>query len=45
MEAARKLQALGATHLTLGTPPDVQGPVVLERLLEARRVLAAELGS
>jgi probable F420-dependent oxidoreductase len=45
VESAKKLQSLGATHLTLGTPPDVQGPAVLERLLEARRVLAAEFGS
>jgi probable F420-dependent oxidoreductase len=44
IESARKLQSLGATHLTLGTPPDVQGPAILERLLEAKRVLAAELG-
>jgi probable F420-dependent oxidoreductase len=45
IESAKKLQALGATHLTLGVPPDVQGPAIVERLLEAKRVLAAELGS
>ena len=38
-------KSLGATHLTLGVPPDVQGPAVIERLLEAKRVLAAEVGS
>jgi hypothetical protein len=45
IESARKLQALGATHLTLAAPPDVQGPAVLERLIEAKQALAAELGS
>jgi probable F420-dependent oxidoreductase len=43
IESAKKLQALGATHLTLGVPPDVQGPAALERLLDAKRVLTAEL--
>jgi len=44
VEAAQKLQALGATHLMLGTPPDVQGAdAVLKRLLEARQALGAEL--
>jgi probable F420-dependent oxidoreductase len=45
IESARKLQALGATQLALSAPADVQGSAVLERLLEARRALAAELGS
>ncbi len=45
IELAKKLQALGATHLTLGAPPDVQGPAIVERLLDAKRVLGAELGS
>ena len=44
VESAKKLQALGATHLMLGTAPDVQGEAVLKRLLEARQVLGAELG-
>jgi probable F420-dependent oxidoreductase len=44
IESAKKLQALGATHLILGVPPDVQGPAIVERLLEAKRVLGAELG-
>lgn len=43
VESAKKLQALGATHLALGTPPDVQGADILKRLLEARQVLGAEL--
>jgi probable F420-dependent oxidoreductase len=43
IESARKLQALGATHLAVGTPPDVQGEAVVKRLLEARQVLGAEL--
>jgi probable F420-dependent oxidoreductase len=45
VESAKKLQALGATHLALGTPPDVQGEDVLKRLLEARQVLGAELSA
>lgn len=43
LEAARKLQSLGATQLALSTPPDVQGSAALERIIEARNVLAAEL--
>ncbi len=45
VESAKKLQSIGATHLTLGVPPDVQGPAIIERLLEAKRVLASEVGS
>ncbi|HLZ31224.1 MAG TPA: TIGR03619 family F420-dependent LLM class oxidoreductase [Chloroflexota bacterium] len=45
VESAKKAQALGATHLALGTPPDVQGEAVLKRLLEARQVLGAELSA
>ena len=44
LEAARKAHALGATQLTIGAPPDVQGAALLERLVEARRVLGAEFG-
>jgi probable F420-dependent oxidoreductase len=44
IDTARKVQALGATHLMLGPSPDVQGvDAVLKRLLEARQALAAEL--
>lgn len=45
VESARRAQALGATYLTLTPPPDVTGPAVLERLLEARTTLASELGA
>jgi probable F420-dependent oxidoreductase len=44
IESARKLQALGATHLNLGTPPDLQGDAALKRLIEARQALADGLG-
>jgi probable F420-dependent oxidoreductase len=45
IESARALQALGATHLNLSTPPDVPATETLPRLIAARRVLADELGS
>jgi len=46
IETARKLQALGATHLMLGASPDVQGvDAVLRRLLDARRALGGALGA
>ncbi|MBV9577539.1 MAG: LLM class F420-dependent oxidoreductase [Chloroflexi bacterium] len=45
VEAARKLQSLGATHLVLSAPPDLQGEAGLQRVIEARSALAAELGS
>lgn len=45
IESARKLQALGVTQLNLGTPPDLQGDAALQRLIEARSVLASEFGS
>ena len=41
--AATKAHALGATQLTIGTPPDVQGAAVLERLLAARQALSSAL--
>ncbi len=44
IESAKKLQTLGATHLTLGAPPDVHGAAALQRIIEAKQVLAAELG-
>jgi probable F420-dependent oxidoreductase len=43
--AARKAESLGATYLTLSPPPDITGRDVLQRLIEAREVLARELGS
>jgi probable F420-dependent oxidoreductase len=42
---AHRLEAVGATHLTLSTPPDLPGPEAITRLLEARAVLSQELGS
>jgi probable F420-dependent oxidoreductase len=41
--SARKAEALGATYLTLGPPPDLTGAAVLERLIEARQTLADAL--
>jgi probable F420-dependent oxidoreductase len=43
VESARKAEALGATYITLSTPPDVTGEAVLKRLIEAREVLANAL--
>ena len=45
ISSARALIALGVTHLRLSAPPDLQGPAILERVIEARQVLGAELGS
>lgn len=42
--AARRLQAVGVTHLTVGAPPDLSPAQALDRTLEAKKVLAAELG-
>ena len=45
VEAAKRLQGVGATHLAIGAPPDLAPPQALERIIEAKKVLAAELGS
>ena len=45
LEAARKLQALGATHLSLSTPPDVPAAAALQRLIEARGALGDEFAT
>lgn len=45
VEAARKLQQLGATQLGVSAPPDVQGAAALERLVEARKALGEEFGA
>jgi len=45
IDAARKLQGLGATQLGLTAPPDLQGGAALQRLLEAKQVLANEFGA
>jgi len=41
---ARRAQSLGATELTLAAPPAASPADGLKRLIEAREVLAAELG-
>ena len=40
----KRLQALGATHITIGTPPDVTGAAASQRIIEAKNALAAALG-
>jgi probable F420-dependent oxidoreductase len=45
VEAGRKLEALGATHLILRAAPAVPPTQVLARLIEAKHALAAALGS
>ena len=40
---AKRLQNIGATHITLGVPPDVSGAAATKRLLEAKSSLAAAL--
>jgi probable F420-dependent oxidoreductase len=40
----KRLQALGATHLTIGTPPDVTGAAATQRIIEAKNALAGALG-
>lgn len=45
IDAARGLQASGATHISLSAPPDFAPTASLQRLIEARQTLAAELGS
>ncbi|HEY1298283.1 MAG TPA: TIGR03619 family F420-dependent LLM class oxidoreductase [Chloroflexota bacterium] len=44
IESARKLQAIGVTQLNLSAPADLSGEPALQRLIEARAVLANELG-
>jgi probable F420-dependent oxidoreductase len=41
---AKRLQGVGATHITLGTPPDVAGDAATKRLIEAKDALMAALG-
>jgi probable F420-dependent oxidoreductase len=45
VDAGTKLRDLGATHLSLGTPPDVPGAAAVQRLLEARQALGDAFGS
>jgi len=44
VESARKQQAIGVTQLGIAAPPDLQGEAAVKRLIEARNVLASELG-
>ena len=41
LEAARGLEALGITHISITAPPDLPREQALERIIEARRALAA----
>jgi probable F420-dependent oxidoreductase len=45
IDTAQRLQRLGATHLGIGAPPDLAPAAALTQILEAKRVLASELGS
>jgi alkanesulfonate monooxygenase SsuD/methylene tetrahydromethanopterin reductase-like flavin-dependent oxidoreductase (luciferase family) len=40
----KRLQTLGATHITIGTPPDVTGPAATQRIIEAKNALTGALG-
>lgn len=44
VEAARRMQAAGATHLGLGAAPGTPPAEALKTILEAKKVLAEELG-
>jgi probable F420-dependent oxidoreductase len=44
VQAAQHMQAAGATHIAIGAPPDLTGEAALQRLLEAKQVLAEALG-
>jgi probable F420-dependent oxidoreductase len=44
VDSARKQQAIGVTQLGIAAPPDLHGEAALKRLIEARSVLANELG-
>jgi alkanesulfonate monooxygenase SsuD/methylene tetrahydromethanopterin reductase-like flavin-dependent oxidoreductase (luciferase family) len=39
----KRLQGIGATHITIGTPPDVTGAAATQRIIEARNALAGAL--
>lgn len=41
---AKRLEGVGATHITLGVPPQVAGDAATKRLIEAKDALAAALG-
>ena len=42
--AAKALQAAGVTHINIGTPPDLAPADAQKRVIEARNVLAKEVG-
>ena len=42
--AATALQSAGVTHINIGAPPDLQGRQALDRIVEAKGVLASALG-
>jgi probable F420-dependent oxidoreductase len=44
LTAARALQGIGVTQLNITAPPDLAPAQALERIIEARQALAAELG-
>jgi probable F420-dependent oxidoreductase len=44
IETATRLQRAGATHLTISPPAELTGAPALERIVEAKRTLALELG-
>jgi len=41
VETVRQLELVGVTDVTIGAPPDVTGAQSLQRIIEARQVLAA----
>jgi len=41
---AKRLEGVGATHITLGVPPEVTGDEATKRLIEAKDALAKALG-
>jgi len=44
IDAGRKLQAAGVTHINVTAPPDVAPPEALPRIIEARHALAEAVG-
>jgi probable F420-dependent oxidoreductase len=44
VEAGKRLQAAGITHINIGMPPDVTGPAALQRAIDAKKALSEALG-
>jgi probable F420-dependent oxidoreductase len=40
----KRLQEIGATHITIGAPPDLTGEAASRRVIEAKEALSAALG-